>query len=305
MDPIAPMLAVAGEPFDSPDYLFEIKWDGVRALAAIESGAWRLWGRTGADYTARYPELSVLRQLPAATVLDGELVRLADGRADFSTLLSRHQLVSPRKIRGAAAQHPVSYMVFDLLQLDGRSLLSQPLRKRRQWLAQLLAPAGLGRLVFSQGVVEAGRQFFQEVIEQGHEGVMAKHLDSPYRPGKRARDWQKIKPRQQTACVILGYRTARGTLDSLLLAAHHAGRLRYVGEIRAGLTERVRSELEPLLQERTCAQPVIDTPESAHWVRPELYCLVHCFGFTGSGRLRFPCRCRLLSDRIATVSRDH
>ena len=179
MDSLAPMLAVAGEPFDSPDYLFEIKWDGVRTLAAIEPTGWRLWGRREADYTVRYPELSLLRQLPAGTVLDGELVRLVEGRADFESLLSRHQLVSPRKIHQAAAQHPVTYVVFDLLQLGGRSLLAQPLHQRRQQLEQLIAQAGLPRLVFSQGIVGAGQLFFEQVVSQGHEGVMAKRSGLP------------------------------------------------------------------------------------------------------------------------------
>ena len=114
---IAPMLATAAEPFDSPDHLFEIKWDGIRALAAVQRNNWCLWGRGAGPYTERFPELELLRKLPAGTVLDGELVRLTqEGRADFPAVLRRHQLVSARKIRWAMKCEPVTYMLFDLLQ---------------------------------------------------------------------------------------------------------------------------------------------------------------------------------------------
>src|SRR5947209_19862974 len=107
LPPFAPMLAVPAPPFDAPDYVFEIKWDGVRALAAVEADGWRLWGRGLADYTARYPELAVLQRLPAGTLVDGELVALRDGRADLAHLLRRHQLVDAIKVRQARCWCPV------------------------------------------------------------------------------------------------------------------------------------------------------------------------------------------------------
>ena len=290
MDQIAPMLAVAGEPFDSTEYSFEIKWDGVRSLAAVESPRfWRLWGRNGADYTARYPELSTLRQLPAGTLLDGEIVQLTGGRADFAALMRRHGLVSLRKIRWAAQQQPVTYVVFDLLQWQGRSLLKEPLYKRRHQLAQLLDETRPPRLTFSSGVVETGQEFFRQVVEQGHEGLMAKHLDSPYLPGKRAAAWRKIKPHEQAVCVIIGYQAAGTRIQTLLLAAQRFGELRYVGQVRAGLTEAVCRDLAPLLAGCSCRAPVVKTTQAARWVRPELYCLVQSFGWTAGGRLKFGC----------------
>jgi ATP-dependent DNA ligase len=192
MQQLAPMLAVAGEPFDSSDHLFEIKWDGIRSLACVERRALWLWGRGQADYTHRYPELDALRQLPEGTILDGELVRLRAGRAEFSAVLRRHQLTSPRKIRWAVERHPVTYMVFDLLRLNGRCLLRQPLRDRRARLRELLAASSTERVLFSEGVTGSGVAFFDAAIEQQHEGVMAKRLDSRYLPGKRAATWQKI-----------------------------------------------------------------------------------------------------------------
>jgi DNA ligase D-like protein (predicted ligase) len=300
MDRIAPMLAVAAEPFDCPEHLFEIKWDGVRALAEVRQQGWRMWGRQEADYTDRYPELAVLKNLPAGTILDGELVRLAGGRADFAAILSRHQRTSARKIRWAAAHRPVTYVVFDLLQLDGRSLLDEPLHERRRRLAELLVVANTERLMFSDGAVGSGREFFRQVVEQAHEGMMAKRLDSRYFPGRRSPAWQKIKPRQQTACVIIGYRSGKGSsVRSLLVAAERNGELQYAGEVGVGLTDKLRRELQGLLFERHCDQPLVPCgAKRARWVRPEVYCLVQFFGWTKGGRLRFPCFRQLLSCRV-------
>ncbi len=287
--PLAPMLAVAGEPFDSPDHLFEIKWDGVRGLASVERKAWRLWGRGEADYTPRYPELKVLRQLPAGTILDGELVRLRGGRAAFSDVLRRHQMTSPQRIRWAATSQPVTYMAFDLLALKGRCLLQQPLRERRAHLRELLAVSPMEGVLFSAGVTGGGEAFFEAAIEQQHEGVMAKRLDSRYLPGKRAAVWQKIKPRCEVVCAIIGYTRGRHfPLRSLLLAAACNGSLRFVGQLRRGLSDSVQRRLTPLLERRRCAEPVIACAEQAYWVRPDLYGRVKCFGWSPGDRLRFP-----------------
>jgi bifunctional non-homologous end joining protein LigD len=120
------MLAVRGEPFDSTEYLFELKWNGIRALAARNSGGWNWWGRERADYRLRYPEMQVLAKLPPGTILDGKLIRAPDGLSDLDALLARHQLIHPAKIQRGSREQPVTYMVFDLLAHQGRSLLGQP-----------------------------------------------------------------------------------------------------------------------------------------------------------------------------------
>jgi ATP-dependent DNA ligase len=191
---LLPMLAVRAEPFDSPEYLFEVKWDGVRALAAREATGWRMWGREGADYTARYPELEVLSRLPPDTLLDGEVILCQGGRPHLPSLLSRHQLVRPQRIEALGRVRPVTYVVFDVLAIRGRSLLAHTLQARREILEGLLDSLHEPRLVFSAGVVGAGRRFFAEAVRQGQEGVMAKHLASRYRPGRRTAAWKKIKP---------------------------------------------------------------------------------------------------------------
>jgi ATP-dependent DNA ligase len=192
---LLPMLARPARPFDSPEYCFEVKWDGVRALAAVEATGWRLWGRGAADYTARYPELAVLRRWPAATLVDGELVAFGpDGRPDLALLLRRHGLTDPWRIRHARRWCPLRYLVFDLLYHRGRCLLHQPLARRRQALAEACAALPVPDVLFSVGVVGRGKAFYAEALARGLEGVMAKHLAAPYRPGRRSAAWRKIKP---------------------------------------------------------------------------------------------------------------
>jgi len=191
---VAPMLAQPGAPFDADDHLFEIKWDGVRMLAVRDASGYRLVNRHRADRTAQYPELACLAQLPTGTILDGELVVLRQGRPDFKLLLSRDQTCQPLKIRLLTQSLPATYVAFDLLYHGYRPLLDQPLRQRRAQLRNVVAALGQPPVVFSEGIVGTGREFFRQVCALGLEGVVAKQLDSRYRPGKRTKAWIKIKP---------------------------------------------------------------------------------------------------------------
>ena len=266
MDKFLPMLAVQSEPFDSPQHLFEVKWDGVRAVAAVEGGRWQLWGRDLADYQLRYPELEVLRRLPDGSVVDGELVMLQNGRPTLEGILGRHQLVTPRKIRYASQQRPATYVLFDLLYWHGRGLLDQPLAQRREQLEELLQALAEPRLAFSAGVVGPGRKFFEQAVAQGHEGVMAKYLASSYVPGRRASSWRKIKPRLVIPGVIIGYTTGRKGLQSLVVAGEREGILHYAATLTSGFTPEVRARLEPLLAQRIRPTPVVPCSRRATWV---------------------------------------
>ena len=284
MKPLLPMLATPAAPFDSPEHLFEVKWDGVRALAGVERGRWELWGRRGVDYTPRYPELAVLGRLPAGTVVDGELVVLRDGRADLPALLRRHQRHQP-----LAAQYPtppVHYVVFDLLCWRGQALQKETLRQRRACLRALLDQVNEPLLVYSDGVVGGGRPFVEQVLAQGHEGVMAKQQASRYQPGQRSPAWRKIKPTHLVPCVIVGYREDPDGVQRLLLATLREGVLRYVGELSRGLSAPARTELRPALAKRRRLRPVVLCPQRACWVEPELYCRVKSYGWTAHGHLR-------------------
>jgi ATP-dependent DNA ligase len=193
---LLPMLAMPATPFDSPEYSFELKWDGIRALAAVETSGWRLWGRQHADYTERYPELEVLRRLPAGTLVDGELVAFdKDGRPDLPRLLRRHGLTIAWKIGLARRSCPVHYVLFDLLYHRGRCLLKEPLARRREVLAELCRLLDVAEALFAEAVVGQGKALYAAALARGHEGVVAKHLASTYRPGRRSVAWRKIKPR--------------------------------------------------------------------------------------------------------------
>ena len=162
------MLATPARPFDSPEYSFEVKWDGVRALAAVEATGWRLWGRGAADYTARYPELAVLRRFPTGTLVDGELVALGpDGRCDLALLLRRHGLTDPWRIGHARRWCPLRYVLFDLLYHRGRCLLHEPLARRRKALAEACAELQVPDVLFSAGVVGQGKALYAEALARG------------------------------------------------------------------------------------------------------------------------------------------
>jgi ATP-dependent DNA ligase len=197
-DLVAPMLAMPSAPFDSPAYSFEVKWDGVRALTRVDAFGWRLWGRNLAHYTVRYPELAALRQWPPGTLVDGELVAFdAAGRPDLRLLLRRHGLADTWRIAQAPRWCPVVYVVFDLLYHGGRCLMGEPLSRRREALAVLCSDAAVPGVLFSAGIVGAGRAFYTAALAAGQEGIVAKVLSAPYRPGRRSAAWLKIKPRRQ------------------------------------------------------------------------------------------------------------
>jgi ATP-dependent DNA ligase len=280
------MLAVPSEPFDSPEYLFEVKWNGIRALAATEGGQWQLWGRDLADYRGRYPELEGLRRLPAGTVLDGELVLLPRGLPDLDALLARHHRVGPAAIEQLGQSQPVTYVVFDVLAAGGHDLFGQPLQRRRAILQELLADLQEPRVVFSEGVRGKGKAFFTQAVAQGQEGVMAKHVASRYQPGRRSAAWKKIKPARSVACVVIGFVPGRYGMRRLLVAAPDNGRLRYVATLSTGFTASDRVHIQSCLNRCLRPQPVVACSRKAVWVEPAWFCQVRFLEWTPAGYLR-------------------
>ncbi|QXG76429.1 non-homologous end-joining DNA ligase [Modestobacter sp. L9-4] len=296
---LAPMLAAIGElpGADDPRWGYEFKWDGVRALAHVRSGRVRLRARSGNDVTATYPELHAL---PAAlagrdAVLDGEVVALDDrGRPDFGLLQGRMHRTGPEVARMAAAA-PVSYLVFDLLALDGESLLGLTYTQRRERLDAL----GLAsdRWTTTPWFVGNGDQVQAASVENGLEGVVAKRLDSTYRPGGRGPDWRKVKNLRTQSVVVGGWRPGAGRraggIGSLLLGVHDDdGRLVFAGHVGTGFTARALADLAPLLTARA-ASPFADAlprevTRDAHWVEPTLVGEVAFGEWTREGRLRHP-----------------
>jgi DNA ligase D-like protein (predicted ligase) len=286
---VEPMLARIAAPFDSPAHLFEIKWDGVRAVTYVEHGTHRMHGRRRRDLAGRYPELAFLASLPDGCIVDGELVVLgAGGKPDFPAILAREN-GTPGDAAGAARRTPVVYVAFDLLWHGGEPLLARPLRERRERLGELVGAAGEPRFVASTGVEGAGTSLFAAACEQGLEGVVAKRLDSPYLPGERSDAWQKIKVQQQVHCAILGYEPD-GARDfkSLIVATDVHGELRCVGKVASGIGEAERAELRRLLFASPAARPLVPTELPGRWVAPGLYCTVKFLELTAAGSLRAP-----------------
>jgi ATP-dependent DNA ligase len=192
---IKPMLAAKAEtPFDSEQHLFEVKWDGIRCLAFVESGRVRLQSRHSTEMTFQFPELACLARLPSGTVLDGELVVFQDDKPSLAGIQRRALLQNSSRIQYLSQSTPVSYMVFDLLFLRNKPLLAAPLSTRREALIRLCEQSVLPRVLLSEGLRRRGRELFAQIMRLGLEGMLAKRLDAPYLPGKRSRHWLKIKP---------------------------------------------------------------------------------------------------------------
>ncbi|GAB3202205.1 ATP-dependent DNA ligase [Geodermatophilus arenarius] len=295
----APMLAVAGElPADDAAWGYEFKWDGVRALAAVRDGRVDLWARSGTQLADRYPELGRLPDTLAGVdaVLDGEVVALDRlGRPDFGLLQNRmHRTGGPEVARLAAAA-PVTYLVFDLLAERGRSLLGLPYARRRERL-DALAPQG-HRWAATPWFRGGGADVHAASRDNGLEGVVAKRLDSPYRPGARSPEWRKVKHVRTQSVVVGGWRPGRGRraggVGSLLVGVHDDdGRLVYAGHVGTGFTDAVLRELGGLLTPRRTppfagAVPR-DVARDARWAEPELVGEVAFAAWTADGRMRHP-----------------
>jgi bifunctional non-homologous end joining protein LigD len=184
----------ANAPFDSEDFTFEVKWDGIRCLAFVERHGVRLQSRELLDITVQFPELACLAALPTGTILDGELVSLRDGRPCLLEIQRRVQLQNLHRVRYASQTEPVVYLVFDLLYTKETSLMAAPLTVRRAQLNSLISQTSLPPITMPESIPCHGRVLFEHVVTLGLEGIMAKRKDSPYSPGKRSRAWLKIKP---------------------------------------------------------------------------------------------------------------
>jgi DNA ligase D-like protein (predicted ligase)/DNA ligase D-like protein (predicted polymerase)/DNA ligase D-like protein (predicted 3'-phosphoesterase) len=304
-DPIEPMLArSADKPPTSEDYLYEIKWDGIRAMIVLDEGEIRIRGRNGMDFTKQFPELLIPDQAFRATsaLFDGEIVCLeADGKPNFKDVIHRMNQKTEGSIERAKAKHPAVCYVFDCLYLDGRPIVNEPLTLRREWLEDTIKKDSPYR---ASGVIEDGAAFFEAVKQMGLEGIMAKKRDSTYVPGKRSDAWLKIKTRQTVECVIIGYTKGKGDRETnfgaLHIAQRHGDELKYVGKVGTGFDDdslrTVSAEVQNL---PTIKRPVKEKPlddARSVWVEPKLMCEVQFASLTPDGMLREPVFVRLRPD---------
>lgn len=293
---LAPMLATSGTRADvvhsDTEWVVEMKWDGIRAIATVHDGTVHLASRSGRDITAEYPELADLAERAEGdAVLDGEIVALdARGRPDFGLLQQRMNLTEPREVEAAARAVPVRLLLFDLLAADGRSWLDEPCARRREGLVETVEPGGMVDVppAFDGDFDEA----FATSRRLGLEGVVAKRADSRYLPGRRSSTWVKVKHSRTQEVVVVGWRPGKRKIASLLLAVpDDDGALRYAGRVGSGFTDRqlteIAARLEPLERETSPATEVPrEDAADARWVEPEHVGEVEHAQWTADGRLR-------------------
>jgi bifunctional non-homologous end joining protein LigD len=307
---VEPMLASPGTlPADEADWAYEFKWDGVRALARIEGGRLQLHSRKGNDITVTYPELRQLGEELGSTQvwLDGEIVALRDGGPSFPALQQRMHVQNDRQARSLATSVPVTYLIFDVLYLDGKSCVDLPFAERRE-LLEGLGLRGPHWLV-SPSYEGDGAAVVETAREQRLEGVIAKRLSSRYYPGRRTADWVKITEVLTLEVLVGGWRPGEGrrsgTIGSLMLGVPTETGLRYVGQVGTGFSDEALAALHDRLTSLVCKENPFtnevprDRAKGATWVVPELVGEVEFRNWTQDGRLRAPSWRGLRSDKDA------
>lgn len=309
---VAPMLAAQGplpSPGDDPNWAYEFKWDGVRALARIDGGRVELTARSGHDITITYPELRALGEELGSTqaLLDGEIVAIRDGRPSFAALQNRMHVSNVAQARRLAEQIPVTYLIFDVLHLNGRSTLGLPYTDRRSLLESLELDGPSWQITPS--FPGDGELILQTAREQRLEGLVAKRLTSRYHPGRRSPDWIKITTDRTAEVVIGGWRPGNGRraglIGSLLLGVPvpEGDGLRYVGQVGTGFTDEALRLMTERMKGLASTRSPFVTPipreraRGARWVEPELVGEVLFRDWTPDGRMRLPSWRGLRSDK--------
>jgi bifunctional non-homologous end joining protein LigD len=303
MTAVKPMLAEkAQEPFDDPNYIFEWKWNGIRIVGRKQGGSASLQGRSGADFTAKFPELADLHKYIKAegADVDGEIVCLGEnGLPDFNRIQQRIGKTEPLQIQVAMQQFPATYMVFDVLRVDDFDLTAggraqATLMQRKEILQKILVSDTLVKL--SPWVDTTGITLHQKAVELAQEGVMAKTKSGLYYPGGRNRDWLKMKVPKYANFVICGYTKGTGwrsdTMGAIVLGAPQGGTLRWVGNAGTGFDQKALWDVYQALQAiRTEENPFENgtrVPDLMSWVQPKLIVEVKFYDTTKTGQLIWP-----------------
>jgi bifunctional non-homologous end joining protein LigD len=298
-----PMLAkLAPQPFSDEDWVFEIKWDGFRAIAYVNED-FSLRSRNQKELKYNFPELAELKQLTRNVVLDGEIVVMKEGKADFQALLERGKAVSPTEIELQTQRSPAVYVVFDILEKDGKPLVNLPLTERKGILQRSVRE---GQHVLLSDFVEAnGEAYYAAALEKGLEGVMAKKKSGSYEVGLRSGNWLKMKKLRSCDCVIFGYTKGTGaragTFGALLLGLYDAdGKPVYVGKVGTGFSQALLKTLSERFQSlKTDEAPFNpDIPDEVTWLKPDLVCVIGYQVVTRDVRLRMPRFLGLREDKL-------
>jgi len=310
---ITPMLAELGkgEPPASGDWVYEIKWDGVRAICFIESGKLKMFSRNGNAMDKQYPELSILpHQVQARqAIIDGEIAALdAQGRPSFELLQRRINVAEASAIARLARSHPVVLFAFDLLYLDGRDLRSEPLIERKKLLKEMLKPDDVIR--YSEHFDTNARELLAAVKQQGLEGIIGKRPQSRYE-SRRSSDWVKWKVVDSEDFAICGYTEGeRHGLGALVLGKRTSGgKLTWAGNVGTGfdaaMVKTLFAKLAPLVTKESPLEPAQGLPRKVVWTKPELICEVRFANWTEEGRLRAPVFLGLREDLDPPPAHEH
>jgi bifunctional non-homologous end joining protein LigD len=300
---VPPTLAeLRDKPFSHPDWVFEIKWDGVRAIAQIENGTTTLWARSGRDVTREYPEFKDLGShfRVKNAIVDGEIATLDDGgRSNFQKLQNRLGVQDPSSQLMQAV--PLNYYFFDVMYADGFDLRKLPLLERKEFLKSILLANN--KIHYSDHVLEHGEALFEAAREKGLEGLIAKRADSVY-PGSRTSSWVKLKIVKEVDAVVAGYTAGRGSrkyFGALVLGLYDGSELRFIGSVGTGFDERMQKSIfEKLAELKTTQVPFQKIPalkEAVTWVKPELVAGVKYGNWTEDTHLRAPVFLSLRNDR--------
>jgi len=294
---IQPMLAtLVTEPFDHPDWIFEVKWDGYRAVAEIRDDGVSLYSRNLISFHKKFfPIVDSLRKLKFDAVLDGEIIVVDDqGRPDFQML---------QHYQDSGSGH-LLYYVFDLLYFRGHDLTALPLFKRKELLKKILP--SIPKIRFSDHVWKEGVLFYNVAKEKGLEWIIAKHSQSVYEAGRRSRQWLKVKMQLTQEAVIAGFTEPGGGrkyFGALVLGVYEGDELMYIGHVGGGFTannlKNIRETLEPLIQKECPFTVKPETNAPVTWVKPELVCEVALSGWTEDAVMRHPVFLRLREDKAA------
>src|ERR1700674_1005005 len=287
-DELRPLQAAPAEaPFSSPDYVFEVKWDGLRCIVFRDrDGGVRLLDRGLHNLTADLPEVAAAaRRIPPGSVVDGELVATDnEGRPDYPRL--RERLACGAELKDKT---PTAYLAFDALYLEEKPLLRQPVIRRRARLAKAVEAGG--HIFVPDHIEEDGVELFEACLERGLEGVVAKHRLSPYVPGQRSPFWLKVKAVKSDDFVVIGW-TGDKPFDALVVGYHEDSRLLPCGTVGGGYDEEairvIRASFAELATDDSPLEPPPIMIRPVHWVRPELVVSIRYSEWSPDGTLRFP-----------------
>jgi bifunctional non-homologous end joining protein LigD len=298
-----PMLAKSvSKPFSGKDWIFETKWDGFRAIAYVKDNLFTVQSRNSNEFKRNFPELEELTQLAKNVVVEGEIVVMKQGKVDFHSLQERGHLISSKDVDKLQHSSPATYIVFDILEKDGKSLVDLPLMERKTILKESIREGS--NIILNDYVEEKGEQFYKAVLQHDLEGMVAKRKGSTYELGQRTGSWLKIKNLKSCDCVIFGYSKGEGaresTLGALIVGLYdNQGKPIYVAHVGTGFTQQL---LDSLIAEfkkiKTNVAPFsVRGMEGVTWLEPKLVCEVIYQVLTKDCKLRMPRLHRLRIDK--------